>query len=152
MLSALICSAHSYPAMPLVRQLVHQRCVHSGPLVLRIDPLKFPNVHSGYKPNCLTRVIPSLLMARTISSSFFTYRKVRSRRIIGCKLQILSHLYKFIQNQSLRGQKSSASDDLVFPRYYPSNRSINSSSRVSPILVEFSVVWCDVHQHITTSQ
>ena len=59
MLSALIWSAHSYPAMPLVEQLVHQRCVHSGPLVLGANPLKFPNVHSGYKPNCLTRVILS---------------------------------------------------------------------------------------------
>ena len=55
--------------MPLVEQLVHQRCVQAGPLVLCLTPLKFPNVHSGYKPNCLTRVIPPLLMARTISSS-----------------------------------------------------------------------------------
>src|SRR6476619_3675416 len=42
MLSALIPSARSYPAMPLARQLVHQRCVHPGPLVLRTAPLKFP--------------------------------------------------------------------------------------------------------------
>src|ERR1041384_6777847 len=42
MLSALIPSTHSYPAMPLARQLVHQRCVHPGPLVLRSAPLKFP--------------------------------------------------------------------------------------------------------------
>src|SRR6476660_1366872 len=42
MLSALIPSAHSYPAMPLARQLVHQRCVHPGPLVLRTAPLKSP--------------------------------------------------------------------------------------------------------------
>ncbi len=42
MLSAVIPSAHSYPAMPLARQPVHQRCVHPGPLVLRTDPLKFP--------------------------------------------------------------------------------------------------------------
>ena len=42
MLSALIPSTHSYPAMPLARQLVHQRCVHPGPLVLRTAPLKFP--------------------------------------------------------------------------------------------------------------
>ena len=54
MLSALIWSAHSYPTMLLVEQLVHQRCVHSGPLVLGTNPLKFPCVHSGYKPNCLT--------------------------------------------------------------------------------------------------
>ena len=32
--SALILSVHSYPAMPLARQLVHQRFVHPGPLVL----------------------------------------------------------------------------------------------------------------------
>src|SRR5262245_55497997 len=54
MLSALIRSAHSYPAMLLVEQPVHQWCVHPGPLVLGADPLKFPIVHSGYKPNCLT--------------------------------------------------------------------------------------------------
>ena len=54
MLSALIRSAHSYPTMPLVEQLVHQRCVRLGPLVLETTPLKFPSVHSGYKPNCLT--------------------------------------------------------------------------------------------------
>src|SRR6478752_2096002 len=42
MLSALIPSAHSYPAMLLAEQLVHQRCVHPGPLVLRSAPLKLP--------------------------------------------------------------------------------------------------------------
>src|SRR3974377_1486527 len=42
MLSALIPSTHSYPAMLLAEQLVHQRCVHPGPLVLRTAPLKFP--------------------------------------------------------------------------------------------------------------
>ena len=42
MLSAVIRSVHSYPAMPLARQLVHQRYVHPGPLVLRAAPLKFP--------------------------------------------------------------------------------------------------------------
>ncbi len=41
MLSALIPSIHSYPAMPLAEQLVHQRYVHPGPLVLRTDLLKF---------------------------------------------------------------------------------------------------------------
>jgi hypothetical protein len=40
MLSAVIYSALSYPAVPLARQPVHQRCVHSGPLVLGTDPLK----------------------------------------------------------------------------------------------------------------
>ena len=42
MLSAFISSIHSYPALPLAEQLVHQRYVHPGPLVLRTDPLKFP--------------------------------------------------------------------------------------------------------------
>src|SRR3954453_24006879 len=42
MLSALIPSARSYPAMLLAEQLVHQRGVHPGPLVLRTTPLKFP--------------------------------------------------------------------------------------------------------------
>ena len=42
MLSAVIRSVHSYPAVPLARQLVHQRYVHPGPLVLRAAPLKFP--------------------------------------------------------------------------------------------------------------
>src|SRR5699024_3015373 len=42
MLSALIPSIHSYPAMPLARQLVQQRYVHRGPLVLRTAPLKSP--------------------------------------------------------------------------------------------------------------
>jgi hypothetical protein len=42
MLSALIPSVLSYPAVPLARQLVHQRYVHPGPLVLRTAPLNFP--------------------------------------------------------------------------------------------------------------
>src|SRR5881398_2999295 len=43
MLSAVIPSAHSYPAVPLAQQPVHQRCVHPGPLVLGTDPLKSPS-------------------------------------------------------------------------------------------------------------
>ena len=42
MLSALISSAHSYPALPLTGQPEHQRCVILGPLVLENEPLKFP--------------------------------------------------------------------------------------------------------------
>src|SRR5512135_2468088 len=42
MLSAVISSALSYPAMPLARQPVHQRCVHPGPLVLGTSPLNNP--------------------------------------------------------------------------------------------------------------
>src|SRR5574338_1305687 len=43
MRSAVIPSAHSYPAVPLARQPVHQRCVHPGPLVRGTDPLKSPS-------------------------------------------------------------------------------------------------------------
>ena len=42
MLSAVIHSTYSYPAMPLARQQVHQRCVHPGPLVLGADPINIP--------------------------------------------------------------------------------------------------------------
>src|ERR1051326_3851303 len=42
MLSAVIPSVHSYPALRLASQPVHQRYVHSGPLVLGATPLKFP--------------------------------------------------------------------------------------------------------------
>ena len=42
MLSAVIPSAHSYAALRLAPQQLHQRCVHLGPLVLKTDPLKTP--------------------------------------------------------------------------------------------------------------
>src|SRR6201987_934830 len=42
MLSAVIPSVHSYPAVPLARQQVHQRYVHPGPLVLGTAPLNTP--------------------------------------------------------------------------------------------------------------
>jgi hypothetical protein len=42
MLSAVISSVFSYPAMRLASQPVHQRYVHSGPLVLGAGPLKYP--------------------------------------------------------------------------------------------------------------
>ena len=41
MLSAFIRSVHSYPAVPLARQLEHQRNVLPNPLVLKKNPLKF---------------------------------------------------------------------------------------------------------------
>ncbi len=42
MLSAVIPTVRGYPAMPLARQLEHQRYVHPGPLVLRTAPLNLP--------------------------------------------------------------------------------------------------------------
>ena len=43
MRSAFIRSELSYPAMPLAGQLVHQRFVHPGPLVLGTDPFNIPS-------------------------------------------------------------------------------------------------------------
>src|ERR1700681_861340 len=65
MLSAVIPSAHSYPAMRLAPQQVHQRCVHPGPLVLRTDPLNSPTptadrdrtVSRRFEPNSRTTLI-----------------------------------------------------------------------------------------------
>ena len=42
MLSAVILSIRSYPALPLARQQVHQWYVHPGPLVLGAALLNFP--------------------------------------------------------------------------------------------------------------
>src|SRR5512139_2568469 len=42
MLSAVIVARPGYPAMPLARQLAHQRSVRPGPLVLGVAPLKSP--------------------------------------------------------------------------------------------------------------
>src|SRR5680860_1478273 len=42
MLSALIPTVRSKPAMLLAEQPAHQRCVHPGPLVLGADPVKLP--------------------------------------------------------------------------------------------------------------
>ena len=40
--SAVILSERSYPAVPLAGQLVHQRLVLQGPLVLKKNPRKIP--------------------------------------------------------------------------------------------------------------
>ena len=62
MLSAVISSEHSYPAMRLATQPEHQWCVHSGPLVLGAAPLNSPaptadrdrTVSRRFKPNSRT--------------------------------------------------------------------------------------------------
>src|SRR6266536_891092 len=41
MLSAFILATHSYSALHLAAQLIHQRCVRPGPLVLRSCPRNF---------------------------------------------------------------------------------------------------------------
>jgi hypothetical protein len=65
MLSAVIPSARSYPAVPLARQPEHQRCVHPGPLVLRTAPHNSPaptadrdqTVSRRFKPSSRTALI-----------------------------------------------------------------------------------------------
>ncbi len=59
MLSAVIQSAHGYPAMPLARQLVHQRCLQPGPLVLRSEPLKYPTPTADRDQTVSRRFEPS---------------------------------------------------------------------------------------------
>src|ERR671938_102040 len=59
MLSAVIRSAHSYPAMPLAGQLHHKRFVHPGPLVLRTDPLKSPTPTADRDQTVSRRFEPS---------------------------------------------------------------------------------------------
>ena len=65
MLSAFIRSVHSYPAVPLARQLEHQRDVLLNPLVLKRKPLKFRTptadrdqpVSRRFKPSSRTTLI-----------------------------------------------------------------------------------------------
>ena len=59
MLSAVISSALSYPAMRLATQPVHQRCVHSGPLVLGAAPVNLPTPTADRDQTVSRRFKPS---------------------------------------------------------------------------------------------
>jgi hypothetical protein len=59
MLSALISSEHSYPAMHFPAQQVHQRFVQLGPLVLESGPFKFPTPASDRDRTVSRRSEPS---------------------------------------------------------------------------------------------
>ena len=59
MLSAVISSIHSYPALPLAWQQVHKRYVHPGPLVLRASPLKYPTTTADRDRTVSRRSKPS---------------------------------------------------------------------------------------------
>src|SRR5438876_11327366 len=59
MLSAVIASVRSYPAMPLARQLVHQRYVHSGPRVIGAATVKSPTPTADRDQTISRRFIPS---------------------------------------------------------------------------------------------
>ena len=59
MLSAVIPSVLSYPAVLLAEQLVHQRYVHPGPLVLGAAPLKIPTTTADRDRTVSRRSKPS---------------------------------------------------------------------------------------------
>ena len=57
--SAVIPSILSHPALLLAEQLVHQRYVHPGPLVLRTNPLKYPTPTADRDRTVSRRTKPS---------------------------------------------------------------------------------------------
>ena len=59
MLSAVISSVYSYPAMRLASQPVHQGYVHSGPLVLGAAPVKSPTPTADRDQTVSRRFEPS---------------------------------------------------------------------------------------------
>ncbi len=59
MLSAVIPSKLRYSAMPLAGQLIRQRFVHSGPLVLGTDHLKYPTTMTDRDRTVSRRSEPS---------------------------------------------------------------------------------------------
>ena len=59
MLSAVILSEHSYSAMLLAEQQIHQRFVHPGPLVLRAALLKTPTLTADRDRTVSRRSEPS---------------------------------------------------------------------------------------------
>src|ERR1044072_8462445 len=59
MLSALILAVHSYSALHLAAQLIHQRYIRSGPLVLRACPLNLLTPTTDRDRTVLRRSEPS---------------------------------------------------------------------------------------------
>jgi hypothetical protein len=106
MLSAVIPSIHSYPAMPLARQQAHQRYVHPGPLVLRTAPLKFPTptvdrdrtVSRRSEPSSRTTLIGEqpnpwdLLQPQDVMSRHRGAKPCRRYELLG-KISLLSPAY-----------------------------------------------------------
>ena len=106
MLSAVIPSIHSYAAMPLARQQLHQRNVHPGPLVLRADPLKTPTptadrdrtVSRRSKPSSRTALIGEqpnpwdLLQPQDVMSRHRGAKRFRRYELLGI-ISLLSPAY-----------------------------------------------------------
>ena len=106
MLSAVIPSVLSYPAMQLASQLVHQRYVHPGPLVLGAAPLKFPTttadrdrtVSRRSKPSSRTTLIGEqpnpwdLLQPQDVMSRHRGAKRFRRYELLGT-ISLLSPAY-----------------------------------------------------------
>lgn len=76
MLSEVIHSRLSYGALPLARQLPHQRSVHFGPLVLEANLLKNRTPAADRRPTCLTHVFTYFYVHWTVTLPF--YKKIDS--------------------------------------------------------------------------
>src|SRR5690625_6221076 len=94
MLSALILATRSYPAMLLAEQLVHQRCVHPGPLVLRTDLLKLPTPTTDRDRTVSRRSEPS---SRTALRSEEHTSELQSRGHLVCRLLLEKKNHKASQ-------------------------------------------------------
>ena len=106
MLSAVILSIRSYPAVPLARQPVHQRYVHPGPLVLGTNPLKSPSptadrdrtVSRRSKPSSRTTLIGEqpnpwdLLQPQDVMSRHRGAKRFRRYELLGM-ISLLSPAY-----------------------------------------------------------
>ena len=106
MLSAVISSVLSYPAVHLATQLVHQRYVHPGPLVLGASPLNFPTptadrnrtVSRRSEPNSRTTLIGEqpnpwdLLQPRDVMSRHRGAKPPRRYELLG-EISLLSPAY-----------------------------------------------------------
>src|ERR1700722_6124147 len=106
MLSAVIPSVLSYPAMQLAPQPVHQRYVHSGPLVLGAAPRKYPTptadrdrtVSRRSKPSSRTTLIGEkpnpwdLLQPQDVMSRHRGAKRPRRYGLLGV-LRLLSPAY-----------------------------------------------------------
>ncbi len=106
MLSAVILSVLSYPAVPLARQPVHQRYVHPGPLVLGAAPLNSPTptadrdrtVSRRSKPSSRTTLIGEqpnpwdLLQPQDVMSRHRGAKRFRRYELLGI-ISLLSPAY-----------------------------------------------------------
>src|SRR5210317_788129 len=120
MLSAVILSELSYPAMPLARQLEHHRFVHPGPLVLGTDPLKYPaptkdrdqTVSRRFKPSSRTTLIGEqpnpwdLLQPQDVMSRHRGAKPPRRCELLG-EISLLSpaYLYPLSDDPSIQNRR-----------------------------------------------